>query len=224
MSRTRLFVRLFGFIATAFGLTGVLLFGAAGSLRWPQAWVFLTILIALMGSGASYLAVVSPDLIERRMHVREKEAPQKVIAWLGLAAFALELILAGLDFRFDWYAASTRVVVVGDIAVIAGYVVLFLSLRENPWAARNIAIEPGQTVVSTGLYAVVRHPMYLGVMLIYGSAPLALGSYWALLPALFLLSLVIARTVNEEQVLLRDLAGYREYMDRVRWRLVPWIW
>ena len=137
MSQIKLFVRLFAFIATAFGLTGVVLFGAAGSLHWPQAWVFLAILIALMGSGASYLAVVSPDLIERRMHVREKEAPQKVIALLGLALFALELVVAGLDFRFGWSAASLRVVVVGDIATAVGYVVLFLALRENPWAARN---------------------------------------------------------------------------------------
>jgi protein-S-isoprenylcysteine O-methyltransferase Ste14 len=156
--------------------------------------------------------------------MREKEAEQQLIVKLASIVILLVYLLPGFDHRFHWSSVPIWLVAIADILVLSGYALMVLVMRENPYAGRTIEVEPDQTVVTTGPYAFVRHPMYLGVLLLYVFSPLALGSYWSMIPALFLMGLLIARITNEERVLLKELNGYREYTEKVRWYLIPGIW
>jgi protein-S-isoprenylcysteine O-methyltransferase Ste14 len=156
--------------------------------------------------------------------MREKEAEQRLIVKLSYIPFVLAFLLPGFDKRFGWSNVPVGVVVIADIFVLLGYGVVFLALRENRYASRIIEVEQGQTVISSGPYAVVRHPMYLGTLPLYTLSPLALGSYWAMIPAILIIPFIVARIRNEESVLGRELKGYKEYMQKTKYRLVPGIW
>jgi protein-S-isoprenylcysteine O-methyltransferase Ste14 len=138
--------------------------------------------------------------------------------------FILAFILPGLDRRFGWSDVPVPVVLAADLLVLLGYGIVVLAFRENQYASRTVQVEQGQKVIATGPYALVRHPMYLGAMLMYAASPLALGSYWALIPALVIVPILVVRIVNEEQVLERELPGYPEYRQATRYRLLPGIW
>jgi protein-S-isoprenylcysteine O-methyltransferase Ste14 len=171
-----------------------------------------------------YLLKNDPQLLERRMQMREREVAQRRIISLSYLYFLVAFTLPGFDQRWGWSDVPPLVVIAADLVVMLGYGIFFLVLRENQYAARTIQVEQGQRVISSGPYALVRHPMYLGVTLMYLASPLALGSYWALLPALLIVPILVARIINEEQVLERDLAGYREYKQLTRYRLLPGVW
>jgi protein-S-isoprenylcysteine O-methyltransferase Ste14 len=224
MSRTSLAVRVLGLAVFTFAMLWGILFGTAGTLEYWQAWVFLGILFVPMTLGGVYFLIFSPELLERRLRMREKESQQQLLIKLGSVAILLVYVLPGLDQRFGWSSVPTWLVVGGDVAVVVGYGFLLLVLRENPYAGRTIAVDTDQTVIKTGPYGVVRHPMYLGAALMYGATPLALGSYWALIPAAAMVAILVPRTLNEEDVLIRDLPGYEQYKSDVRWRLIPGIW
>lgn len=216
-------------VLTRFGIGVIALcaifFIPAGTLRYWQAWLWLgVVLIPLLAVG-TYLFLKDPALLERRMHTRETEKPQKLMVKLSLIWFVLAFLIPGLDRRFHWSRVPTEIVWASALLVFIGYLMVVLVLRENSYASRVVEVMEGQKLIDTGPYAVVRHPMYLGSMILYAFTPLALGSYWAVLPMwLFILILVILRIPNEEEVLKRDLPGYEEYMQKVRYRLLPGIW
>jgi len=196
----------------------------AGTFAYWEAWVYLTVLLIPMFLVLIYLLKNDPELLARRMRMREKETEQKLITKFSYVYFLLAFLLPGFDKRFEWSNVPVAVVIVADILVLLGYGVFFLVLRENRYASRIIEVEQEQKVISSGPYAIVRHPMYLGVSLMYILSPLALGSYWAMIPSLLIIPLLVARIRNEESVLGRELKGYQEYMQKTKYRLIPGIW
>jgi len=201
-----------------------ILFVPAGTLAYWEAWLYLAILLIPMFFVFRYLLKHDPQLLERRMQMREREVAQRRIITLSYLYFLVAFTLPGFDRRWGWSDVPPLVVIAADLLVMLGYGMFVLVLRENQYAARTIQVEQGQRVISSGPYALVRHPMYLGVTLMYLASPLALGSYWALLPALLIVPILVARIINEEKVLERDLAGYREYKQITRYRLLPGVW
>ena len=158
------------------------------------------------------------------MRMREKEAEQKLIIKLSYLYFLAAFLLPGFDQRYGWSAVPAPVVVMADLIVLLGYALFFLVLKENRYASRIIEVEQQQQVITTGPYALVRHPMYLAVLLMYIFSPLALGSYWAMIPTILLPVLLVARIRNEEKVLTRELAGYQAYRQKIKYRLIPGAW
>lgn len=203
---------------------GVLFFLPAGTFVYWQAWVYLVLLFGFMFSVLRYLLKNDPELLARRMKFKEKEAEQKLIIKLSYIPFFLAFVIPGFDIRFGWSNLPWGVVIAADILAFFGYIIVILVFRENRYASRVVEVEEEQTVIQSGPYARVRHPMYVGVLLLYIFSPLALGSWWAVLPALITIPVIVARILNEEKVLVRDLKGYPEYMQKVRWRLIPGIW
>ena len=194
--------------------------------KWDywQAWLYLLILYIPMFFVLYYLLKNDPALLQRRMRMREKESVQRRIIVLSLVYFLVAFTLPGLDVRFGWSNVPAWVSLVADVLVFTGYMTFVWVLTINSYLSRVVEVEAGQKVVSSGPYAIVRHPMYAGISLMYVATPVALGSFWALIPAVFIVPLLVARLRNEEQVLRRDLPGYEEYTHKVKYRLLPGIW
>jgi protein-S-isoprenylcysteine O-methyltransferase Ste14 len=202
----------------------LILFLPAGTFAYWEAWIYLAILLVPMSLIMFYFLKKAPELLARRMKFKEKEAEQKLIIKLSLIPFLLAFVLPGIDKRLGWSEISVPIIVAADVFVIIGYMFVFLVFKENQFASRVIEVEKGQKVIQSGPYRLVRHPMYLGSMLMYIASPLALGSYWAIIPALFIIPIYIARILNEESVLTKELEGYSEYKLKTRYHLVPGIW
>jgi len=196
----------------------------AGTWAYWEAWVYLAILFIPVFFVLIYLLKNEPELLVRRMRLREKEAQQKLIIKLSYIPFLLAYLLPGFDKRFGWSNVPVWVIVAADILVLLGYGLIVLVFRENRYASRIVEVEQGQNVISSGPYAMIRHPMYLGAILLYVLSPLALGSYWAMIPSILIIPVIVARIWNEESVLVRDLKGYQEYMQKTRYRLIPGLW
>ncbi|MFC2043042.1 methyltransferase family protein [Chloroflexota bacterium] len=214
------FVRFLGAIL----VLSAMFFLPAGTLAYYEAWGYLAILFIPMLFVLFYLLKNDPGLLARRMKTREREAEQKLIIKLSFIPFLLAFLLPGFDKRFGWSNVPVGMVAMADILVLLGYGIVFLVFRENRYASRVVEVEQEQTVISSGPYAMIRHPMYLGSLLLYILSPLALGSYWAMIPAILIIPVIIARIRNEESVLARDLSGYQEYMQKTRYRLIPGMW
>lgn len=214
------FVRLIGGAV----VLGVTLFLAAGTVRYWQAWIFLFLLFGSMTTVLIILFLKDPDLLERRMKAKEKERAQKRIQALIAPVLMAVWLIPGFDVRWGWSSVPVPVVVLADALFLVGYIFFFRVLRSNSYAARVVEVERGQNLMTTGPYAVIRHPMYAAILLIYPAIPVALGSYWGLVGALPLPFLLAMRIRNEEKVLLRDLPGYEAYTQETRYRLVPFIW
>jgi len=203
---------------------GLMLFLPAGSLDYWQAWIYCGVIFIPMFFVVFYFLKKDPELLERRMRMREKEEKQKTIIKFAYIFFFIGFIIPGLDYRYHWSNVPVLLVVAANAMVLSGYIFVFFVLRENSYASRIIEVEKDQKVITTGPYAIVRHPMYSGVLLMLLFTPLALGSYWALIFFLPLLPLIVLRLLNEEEVLLRELLGYKEYCRKTRYRLFPFIW
>jgi protein-S-isoprenylcysteine O-methyltransferase Ste14 len=201
---------------------GAVLFLPAGSLRFWQAWIYWSGFSVLTLFIAIYFLKKSPELLSRRMQHKEKETTRKPPAILNL--FFLCFAIPGLDFRFHWSAVPVWLVIAANAIVFLGYIFIILVFKENSYASTIIQVEKEQRVITTGPYAIIRHPMYLGLLLLILFTPLALGSYWAVIPALLSIPMNIFRILGEEEVLLRDLAGYKDYCLKTRYRLIPLIW
>jgi protein-S-isoprenylcysteine O-methyltransferase Ste14 len=211
-------------LPAVFLVLGLLLFVPAGTTDYWEAWVYCAVLLIPFLFVLAWLLKKDPELLARRLRLDEKEPAQKRIVRVAGVLFLIGLIIPGLDHRYGWSDIPVAVVLAADVLVILGYTLIFLVLRENPFASRVVDVAPGQTVIATGPYAMVRHPMYLGTSIMWLATPVALGSWWAV-PFFFLIPVILVwRILNEEEVLLRDLPGYREYVLRVRYRLVPGIW
>jgi len=203
-------------------ILGIVLFLPAGSLHFWPAWIYWSSFSALTLFITVYFGKRSPELLSRRMQLKEKATTKKPPAIYNL--FFLCFIIPGLDFRFQWSSVPIWLIFAANAVVILGYLLIIRVFRENSYAATVIQVEKDQRVISTGPYALVRHPMYLGLVIMILFTPLALGSYWAILPALLVIPMNVYRIMGEEEVLRRELTGYTDYCLQTPYRLLPLIW
>ena len=203
------------------GLAAVL-FLPAGSLHFWQGWLYWCEFSVLTLFITFYFFKKSPQLLSRRTQYQEKKTTTKPPALLNL--WFLCYLIPGLDFRFHWSTVPFELVIAANAIVILGYIFIILVFKENSYASTVIQVEKGQPVITTGPYAIIRHPMYLGLILMILFTPMALGSYWAIIPALLSVPMNILRIIGEEEILERDLAGYKKYCLNTRYRLIPFIW
>jgi protein-S-isoprenylcysteine O-methyltransferase Ste14 len=204
-----------------------LMFIPAGTLNYWQGWAYLGVSIFASAPYTVYLVKYDPALLQRRLQAgpsHEKEPAQKIIVLFILAAFVTLIALPPLDFRFGWSPVSWYGSVIGDVLVALAFYFFYLVSKVNTYAAANVRVEEGQRVVDTGVYGLLRHPMYFGALFLIIGTPLALGSWWTLLLTPVFLLLLYFRIASEEKVLKRDLAGYAEYQRKVRYRLIPFVW
>jgi protein-S-isoprenylcysteine O-methyltransferase Ste14 len=205
----------------------LLLFLPAGTLNYWQGWAFLGVFAMVSLVPTLYLGRVDPATVERRMHAgpaAETRVVQKAVVAGIVLSFIGMLVVAGLDRRFGWSSVPAGVSVLGLIMVAIGLGTAMLVVFQNRYAAANIVVEKDQPLVTTGLYGIVRHPMYSGSVIMMIGMPLGLGSYWALLVAIAALVLLVIRIVDEEKMLTQELTGYRDYMQKVQYRLLPLAW
>lgn len=208
-------------------LMGAVLFTAAGTIAYPEAWIFLAVYGGNSLLITLYLMVKDRALLERRIQagpMAEGQASQRLIQGFGTIAFLSIFLVSGLDRRFGWSEPPAWLSIVGANLIALGFFLVFLVFRENTYTSSTIEVAEGQRVISTGPYSVVRHPMYAGLSPLVCGAPLALASYWGLAPAVCVLIVVIARLLDEERFLEKHLAGYPEYRAKVRARLLPFVW
>ena len=205
-------------------LVALLLFLPAGTADYFGGWLLMGILFVPMFLAGLVMMAKNPNLLKSRLKAKETEKEQDLVIKLSGLMFLVGFILAGLDHRFGWTDLPVIVNYVGAALFLTAYVLYAEVLRENTWLSRTIEVQEGQSVVSTGLYGIVRHPMYAVTLLLFLSMPLVLGSIPAFVVFLCYPAIIAKRIRNEEQVLRRDLPGYDEYCDRIRWRLIPFIW
>ena len=205
-------------------IMGLMFFLPAGTIKYWEAWVYMAILVTPMIIFLFYLIKHDPALLERRMRTKEKETEQKTITKIGSFIFILIYLIPGFDQRYGWSSVPVEIIIIADIIVLGGYLLFVRVLLENSYASRIVEVERQQKVITTGPYKIVRHPMYSAVLLMYSFGPLALGSYWAMIGSVLLILILIARINNEEKVLLRELEGYQDYLQKTKYRLVPGIW
>jgi protein-S-isoprenylcysteine O-methyltransferase Ste14 len=205
----------------------VLLFIPAGTLHYWQAWFFMAVFVGASAAITVYLAIKDPKLLERRMNVgptAEKEPTQRVLMLFAMTGFIALFVFPAFDYRFGWSPVPPYVSVAGDALIASGFLVIFIVIKANSYAASTIQIAEGQEVISTGPYALVRHPMYAGALPLLVGVPLALGSWWGLFVLFLFMPVLIWRLLDEEEVLARNLPGYMDYKNKVRYRLLPFIW
>jgi protein-S-isoprenylcysteine O-methyltransferase Ste14 len=208
-------------------ILGLLIFLSAGTTRYWQGWVYLGIFTAVSLLISLYLIKNDPALLKRRMSGgpgAEKRTTQKIIMFFASVGFIGLLVVPALDYRYGWSAVPLPVVIFGDILVVIGFYLIFLVYKENTYTSATIEVAENQKVISTGPYALVRHPMYASSTLYVLGTPLALGSYWGFLAFAFMMPFLIWRLFDEEKFLARNLPGYVEYQEKVRHRFVPYVW
>ena len=205
-------------------LVGLLLFLPAGTFSFWQAWLFIGILFGPMFIAGIVLMIRQPELLRKRLDAKEKQGEQKWVVALSGLMFIAVFVVAGLSRRFGWYMLPDGVVYVATIIFLAAYALYAEVMRENVWLSRTIEVQENQQVVSTGLYGIVRHPMYAATLLLFLSMPLVLASPWSFAIMLLYIPIIALRIRNEEQVLERELKGYAEYKQRVRYKVIPFIW
>jgi len=210
--------------AAFFPVLGLLILLPAGTFDFWQFYLYAGLLLVPMLAVLFYFLKNDPKFLERRAKAREKEKAQILISILSTLIFLAGFIIPGLDKRFGWSQVPIHITLLACVVILLGYLIIFFVFRQNSYASRVIEVDEEQEVISTGMYSLVRHPMYVGVLIMYIPSPVALGSYWGLIPfALLPLSLAL-RILNEEKVLKENLNGYTEYCKRIRYRLIPYIW
>lgn len=205
-------------------MIGALLFLPAWTLRYPGAWLFIALLFIPMLIMGIVLLSRSPALLEKRLNNKEKEKTQQGVIALSGLIFPIGFILCALDFRFAWSAVPLWLVTTASVLFLIGYAMYAEVMRENAYLSRTVEVQENQKVISTGLYGIVRHPMYLATLLMFLPLPLILGSFWGLIPFALYPVVIVIRILNEEKVLTEDLVGYAEYKTKVKYRLIPFIW
>ena len=205
-------------------LVGLLLFLPAGTLDWFGGWMLMAILFVPMFCAGIVMMIKNPGLLSSRLDAKEGRKEQSIVVKLSGLMFLCGFIVAGLGVRFDWYMLPMSVCIVGAVLFIIAYMLYAEVLRENTYLSRTIEVQEGQKVIDTGLYGIVRHPMYSATLLLFLSMPIVLGSVWSFLIFLVYPFIIAARLKDEEKFLEEELEGYREYKKKVRYRLIPFIW
>ncbi|MHA1745950.1 MAG: methyltransferase family protein [Promethearchaeota archaeon] len=204
---------------------GICFFWPAGTFQYWEAWVFIGVFSAMMFGMTMYLLKNDPQLLERRLDRGESRKDQKLVILLSTLILLPIFLLPGFDQRYGWSTVPLGLVLFGDFIVMGSYYLFFRVLRENSYASRVVKVEQGiQHVITTGPYAIVRHPMYFTIILMFGAIPLATGSYWGVLPVFPLIVLLAFRVWDEEKLLVEELEGYAEYKKKTRYRIFPGIW
>ena len=201
-----------------------MLFLPAWTLAYPGAWLFIGLLFVPMLIMGAFMLVKSPKLLEKRINNKEKEKTQKGVIGLSGLMFPIGFVLSALDFRFGWSNVPLWCIIAASILFIIGYAMYAEVMRENAYLSRTVEVQEDQKVISTGLYGIVRHPMYLATLLMFLPLPLILGSFWGLIPFALYPVIIVARILNEEKVLTEGLDGYAEYKRKVKYRLIPFVW
>ena len=205
-------------------LVGALIFLPAGSLSFYNGWILMGILFIPMFIAGIVMMIKNPALLEKRLDAKEKEKDQSLVVKLSGLMFLAGFILAGLGFRFGWYTLPKAVVIIGAVLFLIAYALYAEVLRENTYLSRTIGVQKNQKVIDTGLYGIVRHPMYAVTLLLFLSMPLVLGSVYSLIVFLAYPFIIAKRIKGEEELLEKELAGYKEYKQKVKYRLMPFIW
>ena len=219
-----LFFRAIGKFIAGVLLLALLLFLPAWSLRYWNGWLFLGILFVPMFLAGIVMMIRNPALLEKRLNAKEKESEQKTVIVLSGLMFLAAFILAGLNYRFGWLPLPLWAVGIGTAVFLASYLLYGEVLRENEWLSRTIEVQENQKVVDTGLYGIVRHPMYSATLFLFLSMGIVLGSLPSFGILLLYIPIIVLRIRNEEKVLEEGLEGYAEYKTRVRYRLIPFVW
>lgn len=205
-------------------LVGGLIFLPAGTLSYFNGWLLMSILFVPMLLVGFLMLFKSPELLKKRLNAKEKRKTQDIVVKLSALMFVTSFVLAGLGYRFEWYTLPLGASIGGAIAFLVAYILYAEVLRENKYLSRTIEVQEGQKVVDTGLYGIVRHPMYSATLLLFLSMPIVLGSIYALIPFLAYPFIIAARIKNEEELLEKELIGYTEYKTKVKYKLIPFIW
>ncbi|MBQ3157145.1 MAG: isoprenylcysteine carboxylmethyltransferase family protein [Clostridia bacterium] len=221
---TRLFISAIAKFTLGVVLLGALLFLPAGTLAYPQGWLLMGILFIPMFLAGLVMMAKNPALLRSRLNAKEKQREQSLVVKLSGLMFLVGFVLAGLSFRFGWLLLPRWASWLGAALFLLSYALYAEVLRENTWLSRTIEVQEGQQVVSTGLYGIVRHPMYAVTLTLFLSMPLVLGSALAFVVFLAYPAIIAKRIRNEEDVLTRELPGYAAYKQKVKWRLLPFIW
>jgi protein-S-isoprenylcysteine O-methyltransferase Ste14 len=203
---------------------GILIFLPAGTFNYWQAYVYIAVTIFPMIFVLFYFLKTDPKFLERRTRTQEKEKTQKIIQISFTFFFLSTYIVAGLDHRFTWSNIPLPLILLAVFLNLLGYIIVFFVFKQNSYASRVVEVEDSQKVISTGLYSIIRHPMYVGVLIMWLPVPIALGSYWGLIPMATIPIALILRILNEEKVLREELPGYAEYCKKTKYRLIPFIW
>ena len=205
-------------------LVGLLIFLPAGTLRYTYGWLFIGLLFVPMLIAGFVMLAKSPEFLKKRLDAKEKQGTQKGVVALSGLMFIAGFVVAGLDFRFGWSAMPAWVVITASVLFLIAYTLYAEVMRENAYLSRTIKVEQGQTVVDTGMYGIIRHPMYAVTILLFMMIPLVLGSWYALIAFAFYPAIVIVRLKNEEDLLTKELPGYAQYKQKVKCRIIPYIW
>ena len=205
-------------------LVGLLIFLPAGTLCYTYGWLLLGLLFGPMLIAGFVMLFKSPEFLKKRLDAKEKQATQKGVVALSGLMFIAGFVVAGLEFRFGWSKMPVAVTVAASVLFLAAYALYAEVMRENAYLSRTIKVEEGQKVVDTGLYGIVRHPMYMATILLFLMIPIVLGSWYALIVFAFYPAIIIVRLKDEEDLLTRELPGYAEYKKKVKYRLIPFVW
>lgn len=203
---------------------GLLIFLPSGTFNYWQVYVYFAVLVVPMSFVLFYFLKKDPKFLARRTNFKEREKQQLLISILSAVVFLSGFMIPGFDHRFGWSNIPIYIVISADIIILLGYLLIFFVFKQNSYASNIIEVAENQNVISTGLYGVVRHPMYVGVLIMFIPTPIALGSYWGLIPFAFLPVSLILRLLNEEKVLAKTLKGYNEYCQKTKYRLIPFLW
>ena len=205
-------------------LVGLLIFLPAGTLSYTCGWLLIGLLFGPMLVAGFVMLYKSPEFLKKRLDAKEKQGTQKgVVAFSGIM-FIVGFVVAGLDFRFGWSAMPAWMVITASVLFLVAYALYAEVMRENAYLSRTIKVEEGQTVVDTGMYGIVRHPMYAVTILLFLMIPLVLGSWYALVAFAFYPAVIVVRLKDEEKLLTKELPGYAEYKQKVKYRIIPFIW
>lgn len=205
-------------------LVGVLIFLPAGTLEFLNGWLLMGILFVPMFLAGIVMMIKNPELLAKRLDAKEKQREQDIVVKLSGLMFLAGFVVAGLGFRFNWYTLPTWASIVGTTLFLIAYLLYAEVLRENTYLSRTIEIQENQKVIDTGLYAIVRHPMYSSTLLLFLSMPIVLGSVYSFVIFLTYPFIIVKRLKNEEELLEKELDGYKEYKAKVKYRLIPFIW
>lgn len=223
-SKTTLAIKALIILLSSLLIIGCCLFIPAGTLSYWNGWLFLISIFIPVIIVFVYLLINDPGLLAKRLKTREEVKEQRLIQKIGVIPVVIGFLLPGFDFRFKWSNVPVWLVVIGVILIILGYVLFIMVIKQNSYASRVIEIQQNQKVIDTGLYSVIRHPMYLAGIIIMLFSPVILGSFYGMIPMIFYAIIIIFRIYNEEEVLKKGLEGYNEYLKKVKYRLVPFIW
>ena len=224
MSRSKLLFTVLSRLIAGVVMFALLFFLPAGTWHYWQAWMYIGILILPMFFVLAYFMKRDPDLLERRMKMREERKEQRKIIQASGLTFVLAYILPGFDIRYGWSNMPAWVSIAAGVVLFLSYMLVFRTMQVNSFLSRVIEVAENQKVIDTDVYGIVRHPMYVGMIVLYVISPIVLGSWWAVIPALVIIPVIVFRILDEEKALEQELPGYVEYKQRVKYRLIPFVW